>query len=329
MKKWAMEEVKRAASAKTFSPDTMLRVSDFLLKNGIIEPAVAAARDGISRSDNYAPAYLTGLKCAIANNDKEWALYCAKAGASIAPDPARFYSVLIDLESAQKEDLVRALEYLKEHMPDDWEWTERLGYVYFQKGDTRRTLNLIGPLIQENINEVQLESLLMAAESARVEGMSDKAINILSAAYETHSEQLAVLNNLVYCLAQQDKTLPQARKLLPRLLEMDKDSPAVLDTAAVVYLRSGDVERADEYMKKALERLDAGMDYSALEIRLNAAEIIFRQGNLEKAKQALEAILSDPDRSNIVDSRVHKLLNLVNKEIDLQTKKAVDSVMLN
>ncbi len=318
METWALEEVKKAVTAKTFSPDTMLRVSDFLVKKGVIAPAVEAARDGINRSDGYAPAYVTGLKCAIATGDNKWALDCIMGGASIAPDPARFYKALVNLDNVQKEDLTRALEYLKEKIPGEFEWTERLGLVYFQKGDTRRALNLIGQLIEQNINEVQLESLLMAAESAQTEGMPDRAINILSAAYEMHPEKVAVLNNLIYYLAQQDRTLPRAKNLLPRLLEMGGDSPAVMDTVALVYLRSGDFGRADEYMKKALANIDVGTDYSPFEIRLNAAEIMFKRGDLDGARQTLDTILRDSSKPDKVDSGARQLLNKVNKEINLK-----------
>jgi tetratricopeptide (TPR) repeat protein len=213
-------------------------------------------------------------------------------------------------------DLLAALEYLRRQFPEEFQWSEHAAWVYFQKGDMRRSLSILGPLIGGNLRGMRVQSLLIASEAARIEGIQKRAVGILEAAHAMYPEKASILNNLVYNLAQDQATVARARELLPGLLQIGGDSYAILDTAAFVYLRSGQLERAREYMRRALTAA-GDADYGVHEVRLNAAEILLRSGDYTAARQQIQGVRQDKTRSELVDMRAVELL----RELDIRVKK--------
>ena len=204
-------------------------------------------------------------------------------------------------------DVIKALQYLQQHNPEQDEWAERLGYVYFEKRDSRRALSVLGSVIDKRGGKMRTQSLLMAAEAARMEGNHAKAVEILDLAYGLYPDSINVLNNLIYTLIERPATLPRAKALLPKLLALGQEAFAVLDTAAVVYLRSGQIYRARDFMERALAVMEQD-HYATLEVTLNAAEIYLLSGKLDEAESYLKAVWKYPDRSSDTDNRAKALL---------------------
>jgi tetratricopeptide (TPR) repeat protein len=228
-------------------------------------------------------------------------------------DPLPFHVMIATLgfaENTMDSDLVAALEFLRKRFPQANEWPERLGFVYFQKGDPARALTVLGPLLRPDANGLRPESFILAAESARVEGKVDMAIRILDAANAVYPKTLSVLNNLVYTLAQRPATLGRARSLLPELLKLDSDSFVVRDTVAMVCFRSGQVDEAESHILRALQAVD-DKDYAALEVRMNAADILLAKGRVDVARNMIEQILKNPKCPKPVELRGRELMKLV------------------
>jgi tetratricopeptide (TPR) repeat protein len=204
-------------------------------------------------------------------------------------------------------DMLRALEYLRKQYPTDNKWGEWLARAYFEKGDMRRSLSLFTAVLSDDLKDVRVKSLLMAAESARLQGAAAMALDVLNSAHASYPAKVNVLNNLIYTLAQDPATLPRARQLLPKLLETPDPGFAVLDTVATVYLRSGEIDKANAYIQKALAVLKPGQ-YGVLETRLSAAEIYFKLGRFEEARGQLKIIQSAPDVPALVDVGARDLL---------------------
>jgi tetratricopeptide (TPR) repeat protein len=156
----------------------------------------------------------------------------------------------------------------------------------------------------KNIN---IGTLIIAAEAARRNSKMDKAVSILESAYTMRPDNTAVLNNLVYLLAQNPDTLGRASALLPKLLNMGGDSFAVMDTAAIVYLRSGDLKKAQLWMNKAMGSINND-SYSAQEVKLNAAEIQMRSGKYEEARRSIGDLRKDSSRTDYIDQKARGLL---------------------
>ncbi|MBN1557617.1 MAG: archaeosortase/exosortase family protein [Lentisphaerae bacterium] len=312
---WALEAVEAARGR--YAPGAMVRAGDFLLRAGMSDAAAAAARDAIKRGRGLVSAYVLGLRCALETGNRDWALACALNGVENALDPTPFYKTVVALKAAggsSDADMVSALEFLRERFPDETQWSERLGQIYFEKRDAGRVLSVLQPAIEGDIKKVRVKSIMMAAEAARLEGDMTRAIGILERAHEMYPEKATILNNLIYYLAQNPATLPRARALLPELLEQGGEVFPVLDTAAVVYLRSGQLERAAGFMQRALAVIDE-RSYGVAEARLNAAEILYRLGRYESARQAVEAVRKTPNRSYEVDRRARALQEQIEEKL--------------
>jgi Tfp pilus assembly protein PilF len=315
---WVKETVQAAVEGRLFSVGDIVRVGDFLLRQGQAEAAALAAQDAVARCRGYLSAYVLAFKSALSQRDLKKALSAVLRGIEQADDPAPFYRAMVHLKSLERSsdtDMVSALEFLRQHFPDDRYWAEQLAYVYFQKGDAQRTLSVLSPVIEADVRGIRVQSLLVAAEAARMEGAQRQSVGILEAAHALYPERLNVLNNLVYVLAQDRATLKRARELLPALLQAGGDSYAVLDTAAMVHLRSGDLEKARQFMDQALNRMQDG-SYGALEVGLNAAEILFRSGELDAARARLEKVRKDPRCPHAVVLGARRLL----REIELAVR---------
>jgi exosortase/archaeosortase family protein len=304
-----------AVAGDTYSPETLIRAGDFLLARGKPQLAAKLVRAALPQTQGLLAAHVLALRTALMLGDADWALASAVSGIEQARDPVPFYRVMVELKVARRQtdnDLLAALEYLNTHQREDPRWAAALGALYFQKGDMGRALTVFGSVIDEDIKGVQVRTLLLAAEAARLDAKSERAVRILEAAYAQQPEQVGVLNNLVYLLAQNPNTLPRARALLPKLLELGGEKFAVMDTAAMVALRSGDTAQAELWMDKALSLLADG-EYAVQEVRLNAAEVKIRSGNAGEARAALDELRRDPERSDFVDQRARLLL----REIDV------------
>lgn len=309
------QRVEAAAAGTVFAPETLIRAGDLLLASGKTDLADHLVRAAMPRAQGLLAAHVLTLRTALLLGDADRALAATIRGIEQAHDPAPFYRVLVDLKGARHEvdtDLLAALEYLQANRGDDPRWAEVLGTLYFQKGDMRRALTIFGSVIDEDTKGVQVRTLLLAAEAARLGARNEHAIRILEAAYALHPEQVSVLNNLVYLLAHNPRTLERAKTLLPKLLDIGGDRFAVMDTAAMVALRSGDTTQAQTLMDKAMASLNKG-EYAAREVWLNAAEVRMRSGDIEAARLILDELRSDPDRSSYIDQRARQLL----RDIDM------------
>lgn len=317
---WALKEIEAARGR--FAPGTMVAAGDFMLRHGAIDAAAAAARDAESRSRGLLSSTVLSLQCALAARDAKWAEACALKGAAMVRDPSPFYRVLVEVKSAgsgRDMDTVAALEHLQERFKENPVWSERLGEAYFIRGATHRAMAVLLPVVEDDMSRVGGRSLVLAAEAARLEGRIGKAVAILEAAHRMYPDKLSVLNNLVYTLAQDSKTLPRARELLPRLLEAGGDNPAVLDTAAAVHLKSGDFVRAREYADRAVKGVSAD-DYAWAEILLNSAEVLATLGEYDQARERIKTVAKNPAAPAAIEARARELLLAVERESELRKR---------
>ena len=318
---WVDREMARVLGARRYSPGILVRAGDFLLRKGFANAASQAARVAIKNGQGFLPAYVLGVTCAVKTRDYQWALSCARSGAEQAVEPWPFYKIIIGLKirsGRADPDVIRALEGLASQYPEESVWAERLGEVYFRKGQTDRALGVLEDALarEEGKKQALPKTYLLAAESARREGNLPLAIKFLKTCRTKYPDDMDVLNNLIFTLAQNPLYVGEATVLLPELLKAKRDDFAICDTAALVYMRAGDLTQAEEYMKKALTMVKKG-DYAWLEVYLNAAEAQIRLGKYREARDSLSLIMKSPDRSSAVDSRARELRDeLSRKERD-------------
>jgi len=293
-----------------FASETLIRAGSHLLAQGWRAEVIPLARAVEDRNERLLAAEVFVMRSAMMNNDSDRAIAATLRAINLAVDKVPFYRTLVDLKIIRREvdsDLLAALEYLQARLPGDPRWSEALGRLYFERGDLRRALAIFGSVIDEDIRGVQVRTLLLAAEAARLDNRIERAIRILEAAHALRPDQPQILNNLVYMLAQRGESLARARELVPLLLALGDESFPVLDTAAVVAMRSGELEQAEALMQKVMELLD--MDaYGAHEVKLNLAELQIRQGRRDAAREVLETVRRDATRPDHVDLRARQML---------------------
>lgn len=302
--------VERVIKSGDFSAGTMVRAGDWLLSRNQVDQAALLAHAAIPRSRGLLAAYALGIRVALKQKDMDWANVCTISGIENAQDPIPFYRTMVDIKAMGNQVdayLMEALEYLCGKRANEQQWGEMLGKIYFQKGDMQRSLSIFGSVIKGDTRNVDIGTMILAAEAARRNSKLEKAINILESAYAMKPDELSVLNNLVYLLAQNPNTLSRAQALMPKLLGMGSESFAVMDTAAIVYLRSGDLEKAQKWMNKARNAIKDD-SYSAPEVRLNAAEILMRSGKYKEARESIRVLRENDSRTDYIDRKARSLL---------------------
>ncbi len=308
-------EVERALTGSTFSVGTRVRAGDLLLRAGRPQLAMRLAEQVVPEAEGLLPAYVLGIESGIAVTNRVFAMDAALRGAEEAIGPMPFFRAMVELKARGREvdaDLFRALEYLHAHDGATSQWSEMLGSSYFAQGDIKRAFSVFSRVIQDRPEKVRVESLLMAAESARLQDNLKQSIQILEAAFAVHPDRVSILNNLVYFLSQDEATLPRARQLLPRLIDKAGNNAAILDTIATVYMRSGKLDKAQNYVDQALGLLKAG-EYAAPEVKLNAARVSHLRGEKETAKRLLWQVREESADNQFIDLQARRLL----REIDM------------
>jgi len=321
---WAAGEIQKAVTNHLYPPGTLVRAGEFFLRCNFTNAASIAAQAAIKDGQGLLPADVLGVTTALKIKDTAWALTCARAGTEHAIEPWPFYKIIIGLKIRSGKtdpDIIQALEGLTSKYPEESIWAERLGEVYFQKGQTDRALGVLEDALAREVGQKQAlpRTYLLAAESARREGNIPRAIKILKLAHTRYPSDLNVLNNLIFTLAQDPMYIAEALTLLPSLLDEKKDDFAIHDTAALVYMRSGNLIEAEKHMQKALTLVKKG-DYAWLEVYLNAAEAQLRTGKTREAHESLSLILKTPERSTIIDARARALLDELSRKEREQTK---------
>jgi len=251
---WVLDEIEAAISGKRFSVGTITRAGDFMRRQGMLDAATKCAKYAVENGRGLLPAYVLGLRCGLASGDKKWTRICARQAMNSALQPMPFYRLLAEIDNdmmSTEAGTVELLEKLKAACPDEPKWATRLGDVYLRRGEGQNALRVLEAVMASRPENADLYTMLLAAEAARLSGKIERSVQILERAYAVYPGNRVVLNNLVYSLAFNKKTIPRARELVPKLLDAWGESFVAFDTAAVVYLNAGETDMAKEFLVKA------------------------------------------------------------------------------
>lgn len=81
-----------------------------------------------------------------------------------------------------------------------------------------------------------------------------KAFEVFEQAKKTNSEDLTLLNNYAYYLAEQNSNLKEAEEMAKKVIERDKDNATFLDTYAWVLYKRGKVNEAAHIMEEIINK---------------------------------------------------------------------------
>lgn len=312
--------------AQGMSTHAIIRAGDFLLRKGLLKPAINAARAAEEADPTSLSSAMLSLRCAIADQDRNWAVSASKRGAENAFEPWPFYEAMVQIKSGaaiHDPEVVKALEYLRTKFTHNLRFSQMLGDIYFRQGDMARALSVLKPTLGQEAKSLSAYSFLVTAEAARRSGKPGEAVTVLRTARTVYPENREVLNNLVHLLATQPERVTEARALLENdLLNGDAMDFAMLDTAAFVYLRAGEVDRALGFSDEALA--EAAEDHPTWpDMTLNAAEIRFRLGDLVAARARVEDVRGRKStaRDPIVSQRSLRILRQIEREEERQRRE--------
>ncbi|HBC86998.1 MAG TPA: hypothetical protein DCZ94_08600 [Lentisphaeria bacterium] len=91
-------------------------------------------------------------------------------------------------------------------------------------------------------------------------GMFEKTVEILKKEVEKNPEDPETVNFLGYLLADKNKDLDYAEKLIRIAVDAENQNPAFLDSLAWVFYRKGDIQSAKKYIEKSLKAQEDSPD---------------------------------------------------------------------
>ena len=295
--KWAQDEVASAVAADTFTPAAMTRAGDYLLRGGMTNAAALAASNAVRRARGLLPAFMLGMQCAMSVHDRDLALESARGGikSSLRRMPL-FYRKLVELKGDKAmvesdNEMVDALRNLRIEYPDDPLWARMLGYIRYKRGGWE-TIDALEQLqMALDAGTTNKFTYVVAAEAARMIGNSERAVDILRNGLQHYPDDIPLINNLAYVLCMTPDGADDAMKLAPRLEEACGDDLAIMDTLALLYVRSGALEKGGKMAGKILTKVK-GDTPQWFRAKLRLAEIAAKSGKTTDAASTLKDILS-------------------------------------
>jgi tetratricopeptide (TPR) repeat protein len=189
--------------------------------------------------------------------------------------------------SAADELYDRLMDDEPQHAPQILTARARL---YAQSNDVPRAYSVLEKGMQQYPDSVELR--YAAASVYEDQGQISEALHELSLVLKARPDDPAAMNALGFTLADHDKQLGRARKLIERAHDAAPRNAAILDSLGWVLYRQGRTEQALSYLKVAYSD-DRGGDIAA-----HLGEVLWKLGQHDEAQRIwTEAGAVDPDNN--------------------------------
>ena len=136
--------------------------------------------------------------------------------------------------------------------------------------------------------EEKLYVLFLRGEFYDRQKMYDQAEAQFRKALVLDPQNAAVLNYLGYMMADQGQKLPEALKLIRQAVDLEPQSGAYLDSLGWVYFKLGQYSEAEEYLRKANERMNSDPT-----VHDHLGEVYEKTGNLKMAVAQWERSMTE------------------------------------
>jgi tetratricopeptide (TPR) repeat protein len=217
-----------------------------------------------------------------------------RAQIKLRPKNAEYYVLLGRLYGQKKDtaEMRRQFEKALEIEPDSQDALLSLARLEQEQGSLDSALKKYAELRKKNPNNLAV-AMLMATLLEQA-GDSKQAKGIYEQVLEKNPDISAAANNLAFYYAQYEPTtenLLKAKRLVGPLMTRFKDNPNVVDTAAWIEYRQGNLEKARD--------LFSGVEAEGKKIPVisyHMGMLYFRLGDTGKARSFLQAAVKGPDK---------------------------------
>jgi len=153
------------------------------------------------------------------------------------------------LESEYENFLTKAHE-LK---PKDIGISEYLAQFYFYRKKPTEAIKVYEKILESNPRHVG--ALFWVGYLYDEAGRHIEAIEAWERGLEIDDSYAPILNSLGYVYALKGENLNQAKKMIEKALEKEPENGAYLDSLGWVYFKKGDLDKAKEYLEKAIANI--------------------------------------------------------------------------
>ena len=307
--------------ATRLSAATLTRAGEFLERRGLLKAADLAALLAEPKANGLLPVYVFAERRALAKGDHQLALDGLRRAMNAAVQPPLFFQetfarlLAMEYPLNTSDETSRTLQTLVTQEPENPLWLQLQGYLFLQRGgmDLPAAFRLSAAAVKAGATNAT--PFLVAAEAARRLGDLPNAIAMLQEGLRHHPDHLAMQNNLVDLLSLEPATLAQAGPLLTDLLMRAPADPAILDTAAGVYLQQLKFTEAE----KILDRLQLGAaPFSPrwTSSRLRRAEMALLQKKWAETERIAREIIKNG--KGLSNDQVHRAQLLLVKSLEGQ-----------
>lgn len=158
---------------------------------------------------------------------------------------------------------------------------------------------LLSQALEEKTDNIEL--LYSRALIAERDGDLGQVEIDLRRILELDPNNINALNALGYTFADHNYNLTEALELVLKARELSPDNPAIADSLGWVYFRLGDFEQAQALLQEAFDKIP---DH---EIAAHFGELLWMQGDKERAIEVWKAGYQNRDNSPVLEETVKRL----------------------
>jgi len=165
---------------------------------------------------------------------------------------------------------------------------QRLASIYVDAGRTDEAVRVLENATQKDpdVIPLQYDLAMLYERQGRIDGFEERMQHILA----LDPDNVNANNALGYTLADQNRRLDEAQVLIERAEQLEPDNPYILDSVGWYYYRRGDLERAEDYLRRSWN------DLPAADVAAHLGEVLWTRHNADEARAVWRAgLLLEPD----------------------------------
>lgn len=214
-------------------------------------------------------------------------------------------NLILGLSLAQSSDHEGALEYLKTSVninPNDLNSTLAYSFSLNQTKKEDEALIYLGRALR--IDSKNIQALGMMGLIYDGKKMFNKSDSIYNIAVQIDSNDILILNNYAYSLAERGLQLDKALQMVQKAIDEEPENSSYLDTIGWVYYQMGKYEDAEKNITKALEQ-----DNENATLFEHLGDVHYRMNNKDKARELWKIALELDSANTKIEIKIEEGLD--------------------